>query len=176
MDLPLWLTAELAHRNIVTCEFPRSFSAPTREALKADPNVVRLRDRSPAFFRVGLLLAAAADIRLAQELPALLRASFAARAVLVMDTSHNSLGEDVSDFVNGLTNLEQTVFFSGYETAKELAAWRRRDTTVLRMSAMAATAGVGGRSAVEAANIAIALSGAKAKASGIKRRRSNMRV
>lgn len=176
MELPLWLSAELARRHIVSCDFPRSISAATREALAADPTVVRLRDRSPAFYRVGLALAGVSDHPDAPNLPPLLRAALAARCTLVMDTAHNSLGEDVSDFVNSLTNFEQAVFSAGYAAAKELAAWRRRDTTRLRMSSVAVAAGLGGRAALAAAAADVAQVGAAAKASGIKRKRNTMRV
>ena len=176
LELPLWLAETLAGRRMVTCSFPRCLSGPTREAMRADPTVVRLRDRSPYFYAVGLALARMGSPAEAAQLPSLLCASLALRGSLILDTAHNSLGEDVSDFVNSLTSLEQRLFFRGYRCAKALAGWRRRDTTILRMSALALDAGIGGEEAIAAANADVSLTGARAKAAGIKRQRSGMRV
>ncbi|CAE7805047.1 PSF3 [Symbiodinium sp. KB8] len=170
------LTTGISHDVKAGTELELCLSGPTREAMRADPTVVRLRDRSPYFYAVGLALAHMGSPADAAQLPALLCASLALRGSLILDTAHNSLGEDVSDFVNSLTSLEQRLFFRGYRCAKALAGWRRRDTTILRMSALALDAGIGGEEAIAAANADVSLTGARAKAAGIKRQRSGMRV
>lgn len=56
MELPLWMAEELYHHKMVDVELPPAFSVRSRAELRATARTVRLRDRSAAFYNVGLKL------------------------------------------------------------------------------------------------------------------------
>lgn len=141
------MAEELARRNLVLVDLPVAFSVKTREDLLADPTVVRLRDKSPVFYEMGVKLSQISTHRDAAGLPALVRLVLATRANRVLDRAHNSLQLDVSEFVGTLTDVEQRIFTAGFEHARQVMAWRRRRGRLLAVTALesaVAMAGGGG--------------------------------
>jgi GINS complex subunit 3 len=162
VELPLWMAQAFSKRNIVRVDLPRSFSARNREALAAQPSAVRLRDHSPWFYGVGLLLSTVSVHPEAARLPSSTRSTLAARAANVIDVAQHSLHEDVSSFTTTLTNAEQALFRAGYGFAKERAQWKRRDHRL----------GGGGKGMVDVTNVGVGgrLGDGKAAIRGVKRR------
>ena len=97
-----------------------------RESLLADPDAVRLRDKSPHFYETGLRLSRLCDSDDAARLPATIQTVLATRVTNILSRSLNSLNSDVSDFVNTLTDLEQTLFWQGYRFVRDRLFWKKR--------------------------------------------------
>lgn len=113
---------------MVRVDLPKAFTAKTRKDLLADATSIRLRDKSPTFYELAMLVARVSNHYEARRLPATTRAGLAARGRMIMDRAHNSLNQDISDFTNGLTDYEQHLFEQGYKFAKEQQQWRSRET------------------------------------------------
>lgn len=132
MDLPLWLAEPLQLNRMVQVDLPKNYSSKVRESLIADPDSVKLRDKSPRFYETGLRLASISAADDAAKLPEAIKATLATRMHQILVRSHNSLNTDVSAFVNTLTDLEQRLFWTGYAHVRDKLAWRKRLTTVVR--------------------------------------------
>jgi GINS complex subunit 3 len=144
IELPLWLAEPLHEGRIGIVDLPPSFSARVRDQLLADPTAVRLRDLSPFFYETGLRLADLCSGEDAQRLPSSIKACLASRVSWIVSRAQASVGCDVSAFVDALTNLEQQLFWQGYQLVRDRLAWRKRKTGILRAS------GEGGMSAAAA--------------------------
>ena len=126
--LPLWMATTLAARNFVSVAAPNSFSDRVRSQLNADPGAVKLRDKNPYFYEVGLHL----SVLLADgSLPAALRRVLASRFSDIFDSSTNSRNEDITLMMRDLTNLERELFEAGYNAANSLYRWKTRELTRL---------------------------------------------
>ena len=112
--------------------FPLAPPLQVRESLIADPDSVKLRDKSPRFYETGLKLASISGADDALKLPDAIKATLATRMHKILMRSHNSLNTDVSAFVNTLTDLEQALFWTGYAHVRDKLAWKKRLTTVVR--------------------------------------------
>jgi hypothetical protein len=114
MDLALWLAAALGPSpgpNFVEVQLPsRVFGARLREQLRADAMGVRLRDRSPFFYELGLRVSDLVTSDETRELPTLIQAALAQRVAKILDHAPRSLGTDTSAFQGALTDLEQALF------------------------------------------------------------------
>ena len=100
-----------------------------RESLAADAESVKLRDKSPHFYETGLALSVISASDDALKLPAAIKKTLSDRLHRIVTKSHDSLDNDVSAFVNTLTDMEQQVFWAGYEHVRDKMNWRRRFTS-----------------------------------------------
>ena len=107
-------------------------TAQVRESLVADASVVRLWEKSPAFYETGLRLARISGDEDAARLPAAIQATLATRVANILSRSQHSLSADVSEYKNGLTNLEQALFEGGFEYVRDRLAWKKRQSTTIR--------------------------------------------
>ncbi len=117
-------------------QLPRNFAGKVRENLLADPAVVRLRDRSPYFYEVGLALSQLVPQEDAVTLPTAVRVALAARVSNILDQSMNSLHEDISTFSAPLTEFERQLFQGGLQYAKDRDAWKRKASCKIQASAV----------------------------------------
>jgi len=127
--LPWWLTT---HRRRRRPRAPARLLLQVRESLLADPDNVKLRDKCPSFYETGLALSKLCMSEDATRLPADIKRTLASRMHRILIKSHNSLNADVSSYVNTLTDLERTLFWSGYAWVHDRLAWKKRLTYVLR--------------------------------------------
>lgn len=134
LELPLWMAERLREARYISVSLPRNFSAKVRESLLAAPQSVRLRERSPHFYEVGLRLAALADTDEAKTLPASIQATLATRVSMILTRALHSEGIDTSRFTEGLTDLEQSLFWAGYRHAKDVREWRLGHTSLMKAS------------------------------------------
>lgn len=134
LELPLWMAERLREARYISVSLPRNFSAKVRESLLAAPESVRLRERSPHFYEVGLRLAALADTDEAKTLPASIQATLATRVSMILTRALHSEGVDTSRFTEGLTDLEQSLFWAGYRHAKDVREWRLGHTSLMKAS------------------------------------------
>lgn len=111
---------------------PTKSSPQVRESLVADPDNVKLRDKCPTFYETGMALSRIASDEDARTLPAAIKATLATRLHRILVKSHNSLNSDVSVYVNTLTELERTLFWTGYAWVHDRLAWKKRLNTVFR--------------------------------------------
>jgi hypothetical protein len=79
MELPLWLATIMKAQNFVEVQLPRTFSMKLRETLRAGANDVRLRERSPHFYEVGLRMADLVSTEETEHLPTDIQATLATR-------------------------------------------------------------------------------------------------
>lgn len=114
MDLSLWLAALLGPSpgpNFVEVLLPaRTFSTRLREQLLADAMSVRLRERSPHFYELGLRVSDLVDTDDTRELPTIIQAALAQRVERILEAAPRLLGKDSSAFQAGLTDLEAQLF------------------------------------------------------------------
>lgn len=135
LELPLWLAAVLANRNIVDVSLPRVFTGRTRQALIADAPTVALRDKGAFYYEIGVELAEL--VRPPNPpLVQLLRTVLAKRYAGVLDISTNSLGQDTTYFTRQLTNLERNLFEAGYWNTSAFYAWKTRRMEKLTTSSI----------------------------------------
>lgn len=125
---------------VVSVQLPRNFGGKVREHLLADPSVVRLRDRSPYFYEVGLALSTLVPHEEGVTLPTAVRVALAARVAHIIDFALNSIREDVSTFSGPLTDLERSLFTSGLHFAKDRDAWKRKAASRIGTSTVVTTA------------------------------------
>ena len=88
--------------------------------------MVRLRDVSPTFYSTGLRLSRLCGGDEAGRLPAAIQATLATRVAGILSRAHHSLSTDVSEYVGGLTDLEQALFWAGYAFVRDRLAWKKR--------------------------------------------------
>jgi len=114
MELALWLAAALGPSpgpNFVEVQLPaRVFGARLREQLRADARGVRLRDRSPYFYELGLRVSDLVTSDETRELPTLIQSTLAQRVSHILSVAPRSLGTDTSGFRGSLTDLEDELF------------------------------------------------------------------
>jgi len=69
LEIPLWLTKDLAARGMIKVERPSYYGPRVKNDLQADPRCVNLGEKSPYFYDVGLrLLEVSHDPKLAELL------------------------------------------------------------------------------------------------------------
>jgi GINS complex subunit 3 len=136
VELPLWLAEKLADSKLVSVELPRNFSKKVRDSLQAAPETVRLREKSPHFYEVGLRLAQVSIAEDASRLPAAIQATLAKRVNMILMKSQNSASTDPSRFVEGLTDFEQRIFWFGFKHAKEQLKWRQGKSAEIKAPGM----------------------------------------
>jgi hypothetical protein len=136
---------------------PRAFSSRVRETLLAQPASVKLRDKSPFFYEMGLRLAELSRSEDASKLPGAIRATLLTRVAGILAAAQHSRGTDVSRFTATLCDLEQNLFWMGYHYARDRVAWRQLQ--------------VAGLSSYAAEAQRAALAGLNSNAAGQKRKR-----
>ena len=113
---------------------PKCFNARCMSRLKAGAGTVRLRDKSSNFYMLGLRLGVLLrDATLAPQL----RRAFATRYGPIMDRALNSLDQDNSMFLRGLTDMERRIFANGFESARMYTEWKRGRAGMLNMARVA---------------------------------------
>nr|CAB3237858.1 probable ATP-dependent RNA helicase DHX35 [Phallusia mammillata] len=124
MDLPLWLAGSLAHsrRKFITTDFTKPYKSTYREILKADASVVDLHKLGPHFYSFGqqlLTLEHGESILLAKTLVL----AFSDRFRRIMDWSSNALGCDTSQRMDGLDEVERTLYRIGQKSLQSFHQW-----------------------------------------------------
>lgn len=132
IDLPLWIAVPLRRSDLAAVHLPKNFSSRMRHSLNADPDNVKLRDKSPYFYETGLKLAEVCQEEDVKDLPAAIKRTLATRMHRILIKSHNSLSADVSAYVNTLTDLERRLFWTGFAYVHDRLAWKKRLTSVIR--------------------------------------------
>lgn len=117
---------------MVRVGIPQCLGPKTREAMVSDPTALRLRDKSPAVYNVALAIAKVSTVPDAARLPAIARAALAERAGGVIDKAEANVGQDVSDFVDTLPDVEHGIFAGSYAFARDLQRWRARESIRMR--------------------------------------------
>lgn len=134
MDLPVWLVQVLKAQNFLEVRLPKTFSLRLRESLKADALTVRLREKSPHFYEVGLRMADLVSTEDTANLPTDIQATLAIRMRDILESAPKSLGKDISRYRSGLTDLE-VQFYDKLRTYAALKMrWRRRQQELLESS------------------------------------------
>ena len=126
------MAERLSQSRFVGIELPRAFSAKVRDSLLAAPESVRLREKSPYFYEVGLRLAALCRTEDARQLPAIIQMTLATRVAVILTRSLHSERTDTNSFLEPLTNLEKSLFWTGYKHAEDKMAWLKRHTDRLQ--------------------------------------------
>ena len=132
IELPFWLAATLAARNMVEVSAPHCYSQRQRITLLADPNRQNMRDRSLFFYENGMKIAPLLRQESARQLAPVVLKVLAVRLLDILDRSQNSRGEDISASTKSLTELERAFFSAGYRSAEEYFRWKRREGEKLR--------------------------------------------
>eukprot|EP00941_MAST-03F_sp_MAST-3F-sp1_P002868 g2868.t1 len=131
VELPLWLAGFCGEKQYVEAKMPSFYSARVRSRLRADPNVVNLRDRSPYFYQLGQKMS---NMLGDDDLTPVLQKALALRYSKIMDCAFNSSGEDTTYFTRKLTELELSIFRKAAESAKNISQWKHRHHIKLRSS------------------------------------------
>ena len=129
VDLPAWLAATLACRNMVEVSPPPCFSQRQRITLLAEPRRQNMRDRSLYFYENGMKMSPMLQQHTgnSHQLAAVVLRVLAARLISILDHSQNSRDEDVSSSVKPLTELERAFFSAGYRSAADYFGWKCRE-------------------------------------------------
>ncbi|XP_076069376.1 DNA replication complex GINS protein Psf3 [Oratosquilla oratoria] len=137
MELPCWLARELcsSRRHIVSAQLPTSYKEKYREILRADANVVDLHKLGPHFYEFGRHLLPLSGPEGA-DLHGLLIDTLRHRFRKVMDASQNAMVEDVGGLTSKLDEMEKGLFKAGQKSFYDHQQWLRRQTHILRTSAM----------------------------------------
>ena len=119
---------------MVSVHLPRAFGSKVRETLLADPTALKLREKSPSFYEIGLTLSRLVKHDDGATLPTSTRVALATRMSSILDHSQHSLDQDVSGFTSTLTDLEQQLFDAGYRYAVDRQSWKDRSAFTIRPS------------------------------------------
>jgi len=104
IELPVYLASELLRGNHVDVLTPQCFGPQTRNALKADPDVVNLRDKNEFFFAHGLRVAELTPDD--EGLPKVLADAFEARYRRMLDTCLTGSDGDPGGLTHRLSSTE----------------------------------------------------------------------
>lgn len=103
VDLPVYLASELARANHVVVLRPLLFGPQTRNSLRADAEVVNLRDKSEFFFTHGLRVA---ELTEDEALPVVLSEAFRVRYRRMLDTCLTGADGDPGGLTHRLSATE----------------------------------------------------------------------
>jgi hypothetical protein len=118
--VPLWLAVVWTQRSMVVLEIPKYFSEAYRASLRADPDILRLADKSQYFFELGTKLAI---ILADNDLTPVLFAAFMSRFKYI--ATHFQQNASTS-FLRSLTQLEKKLLELARSDNESLKRWRER--------------------------------------------------
>lgn len=122
LALPFWLIESLSQRGLISVQLPRCFATQARHALRADARAVKLHARCPAYYALGVRLAALVkDVGLSA---ALVRA-FAERCWGIVDSAVFVGARGVEALV-GLDEAERALFFVAHGLEIAVRRWKER--------------------------------------------------
>ena len=127
----MWMAVALARTNMVSVSSPKCFNRKSRNALRADPMAVKLRNKNAFFYELGLDVATLVGD---SELPSTLRRVLAVRYGTIFDTSTSSLNADVTKLKTHFTNLERAMFEAGYASSDAQYKWKTRKLATLKVA------------------------------------------
>ncbi|EPY49639.1 GINS complex subunit Psf3 [Schizosaccharomyces cryophilus OY26] len=123
VELPFWLAEVLAVNSFVSIHMPAPFSSVVRNALKASPTSVLLRDICTTYYHFAEnMLHVISDQQLAQLSLDTLRK----RSLVIADGALNPHGalQQNSDFINGLDDFEKYLLRIAHSTHRNLIHWQ----------------------------------------------------
>ncbi|KAG8457343.1 hypothetical protein KFE25_014072 [Diacronema lutheri] len=122
IELPVYLASELLRGNHVDVLTPQCFGPQTRNALKADPDVVNLRDKNEFFFAHGLRVAELTPDD--EGLPKVLADAFEARYRRMLDTCLTGSDGDPGGLTHRLSSTESKLFRTGLAGQRDYQRWK----------------------------------------------------
>ncbi|KAK3284699.1 hypothetical protein CYMTET_7659 [Cymbomonas tetramitiformis] len=123
LEIPLWLTKDLASRGMIKVERPSYYGPRVKNDLQADPRCVNLGEKSPYFYDVGLrLLEVSHDPKLAE----LLNLTFQRRyqQLLIAALSVQADTKDITRLQRVLSAEEKKLFDDGRLSRSSFESWR----------------------------------------------------
>ncbi|CAB61465.1 DNA replication complex GINS protein psf3 [Schizosaccharomyces pombe] len=123
VELPFWLAEVLAINSFVSIHMPAPFSSVVRNALKANPNSVSIRDITTHYYHFAeKMLHLISDDSLVQISLNTLRS----RAMLIADASLNPQGalQQNSQFIEGLDDFEKHILRVSHNAHRSLINWQ----------------------------------------------------
>ncbi|ESO90268.1 hypothetical protein LOTGIDRAFT_217974 [Lottia gigantea] len=137
LEIPYWMARGLCsrRRQIVSIEMPRQYREGYREILTADASVVDLHQLGPYFYNFGSELLNFEHPEVSDIAKSLLK-TLQARIRLIMDSSQNSLNEDISRLTQKLDETERHLFIAGQKGLIDFQRWETRETEKLVTSDM----------------------------------------
>jgi hypothetical protein len=112
LEIPLWLAEALKPNNYIDLKLPRMFGLSVRQSLKADAKSVKLREKSPFFYELGLKMSELVDGEVTKDLPKDILHALAQRIEDVLERAPRGLGKDTNAYKNGLAVLEAELYLS----------------------------------------------------------------
>ena len=112
LEIPLWLAEALKPNNYIDLKLPRMFGLSVRQSLKADAKSVKLREKSPFFYELGLRMSELVDGEVTKDLPKDILHALAQRIEDVLERAPRGLGKDTNVYKNGLAVLEADLYLS----------------------------------------------------------------
>lgn len=123
--VPLWLAIVWTQRSLAVLEIPKYFAEAYRASLRADPDILRLADKSQYFFELGTKLAILLEDN---DLAPVLFSAFMSRfKYIVTHFQHNAS----TTFLRSLTQLEKKLLDLARMGSESLKRWRERKTEVI---------------------------------------------
>ncbi|EEB05521.1 GINS complex subunit Psf3 [Schizosaccharomyces japonicus yFS275] len=126
VELPFWLAEVFAVNSFVDIHMPPPFSSVVRNALKANPNTVALRDTTTHFYHFAeQLLHVVSDTSLAEVVLDTLRQ----RSMEIADAAVNPQGaiQQNNSFIEGLDDFERLLFRLAYLSHRDIARWQKQN-------------------------------------------------
>ena len=112
LEIPLWLAEALKPNNYIELKLPRMFNISSRKNLKADAKSIKLREKSPFFYELGLRMKDLIDAENTIDLPRDILHALAHRIEDVLERAPRGLGKDTNTYKNGLSVLEAQLYLS----------------------------------------------------------------
>mmetsp|Transcript_24457 Transcript_24457/g.43351 ORF Transcript_24457/g.43351 Transcript_24457/m.43351 type:complete len:188 (+) Transcript_24457:402-965(+) len=123
--VPYWLAVIWTQRSLAVLEIPKFYKEAYRESLRADPDILRLADKSRYFFELGTKLA----ILLADhDLNPVLYSAFMSRFKYIVTHFHHTA---TTSFMRSLTQLELKLLDLARSGNEMLKRWRERRTELI---------------------------------------------
>lgn len=104
VELPWWLASQLAGRNSIVLDLPRTLQPTYRAMLLAEPEVVDLQSRAPYFYEFGIMYA---DLIRELDIGSMLCKVMEARYKEIVKRTVNRKQTESQEFVSRLCNMER---------------------------------------------------------------------
>eukprot|EP00761_Pharyngomonas_kirbyi_P008848 gb/GECH01008860.1/.p1 GENE.gb/GECH01008860.1/~~gb/GECH01008860.1/.p1 ORF type:complete len:249 (+),score=54.76 gb/GECH01008860.1/:1-747(+) len=121
VNMPLWLAENLRRTQTVFMELPSFLSIKFREALRADPAIINLLEKSPHYFELGTIFSVITEDA---ELQDQLLQAWVTRFRNILTNAQNFVSEDYSSFTRKLTHSEQKLFDIGKSSVDAFLEWK----------------------------------------------------
>lgn len=123
LDLPLWLAADVAARNMVTVRLPKCYGKRMREKMRAGPGCEDLKLRSPYFYTVALAIQP--HLYSDDTLATFINKSFKDRYQELLSKAHTSdTGVEATKVQALICVEEQCLYEAGRVSMKATEDWR----------------------------------------------------